>query len=179
MPDQELRSLVRDCIAGNRSAQKRLYDRYAPAAWQTIQRYVTNGDVAGEILNDTFYKVFTRLDQFAFQGVFEGWIRKIAVNTITDQVRKNIRHDRMQGGSLDEEHAWIDNGPVERLTYKELLQFIHELPDTQRTVFNLNVFESLSHREIAALLGINETNSRWYLNSARKRLKEKIAHYMQ
>jgi RNA polymerase sigma-70 factor (ECF subfamily) len=69
----------------------------------------------------------------------------------------------------------VEGDIIGKLGYKELLQLIYQLPDTQRTVFNLFVFEQLSHKEIAENLGINENNSRWHLNDARKRLKEKIS----
>jgi RNA polymerase sigma-70 factor (ECF subfamily) len=67
-----------------------------------------------------------------------------------------------------------DAGGIGKLAYQELLAMIHRLPATQRTVFNLFVFEQYTHREISALLGITENNSRWQLNDARRRLKEQI-----
>jgi len=166
--------LIRECIKGSRAAQKELYDRYAPAAYGVIKRYV-NGDVsrADEILNESFFKVLTKLDQYSFQGAFEGWIRKIVVNTVLDYVRKEMQ----QAGyhkEVEPEDARIESDGVERLSYKELLQLVQALPDVQRTVFNLFVFENYSHKEIAQALQLNENNCRWHLNDARRRLKEKI-----
>ncbi len=151
-----------------------MYDHYAPAAYGVIKRYV-NGDVdkANEILNESFFKVFTKLEQYSFQGAFEGWIRKIVVNTVLDYVRKNLQ----QGGihkEVEPNDAKVESDGVERLSYKELLQLVQSLPDMQRAVFNLFVFENYSHKEIAAALQINENNCRWHLNDARRRLKEKI-----
>src|SRR5689334_10306979 len=90
----DLNILVKECIAENRSAQKKLYDIYSPAAYGVIRRYVYNDEfTAQEILNDAFFKVLTKLGQYSFQGPIEGWIRKIVVNTITDRLRRNIKEE--------------------------------------------------------------------------------------
>ena len=170
----ELAVLIRGCLAQSAGAQKKLYDRYAPAAYGIIKRYLYNDDfTAQEILNDSFYKILTKLDQYTFQGAFEGWVRRIVVNTVTDHLRKNIK-DTAQHKEVQEQDAYVDSGSVENISHKELLNIIQTIPDAQRTVFNLYVFENYSHKEIAALLNLTESNSRWYLNDARKRLKEKI-----
>lgn len=174
----DLAILIRQCIAQSRSAQKKLYDIYAPAAYGTIKRYMNNDEsVAPEILNDAFYKVLTKLDQYTFTGSFEGWIRRIVVNTITDHLRKNLK-PVAQGKELEPGDAYVQAESVEKLSHKELLGLIQTLPDVQRTVFNLYVFENYQHKEIAQVLSIKENNSRWYLNDARKRLKEKITFIM-
>jgi len=171
--DGDLYVLVKECVAGSRSAQKRLYDMYAPKAFGVIRRYVSDNDVlAEEILNDSFYKVLTKLEQYSFQGSFEGWIRRIVINTATDHMRKSISRESHK--ELHPEDATVRSEPVGILAHKELLALVQSLPKAQRTVFNLFVMENYAHKEIAELLNINENNSRWYLNDARRRLKEKI-----
>lgn len=172
----ELSILIRDCIAKSPSAQKKLYDLFAPAAYGVIKRYLYHDEFAAqEVLNDSFYKILTKLDQYSFQGAFEGWIRRIVVNTVTDHLRKNIKAESNK--EVQEDDAYIGSDSVEKISHKELLNIIQSIPDTQRVVFNLYVFENYSHKEIAALLNLTETNSRWYLNDARRRLKEKINLY--
>ena len=175
----ELRILIRDCIAQLPAAQRKLYDTYAPAAYGVIRRYMYNNEhAAQEILNDSFYKVFSKLETYSFQGAFEGWIRRIVVNTVTDHLRKGIKETQC-AKEIQPEDAYVNSDSVERLSSKELLKVIDTLPDTQRLVFNLFVFENYSHKEIGKLLNINENNSRWHLNDARKRLKEKVQHLMK
>jgi RNA polymerase sigma-70 factor (ECF subfamily) len=170
----DLAILVKECIAENRSAQKKLYDIYSPAAYGVIRRYVYNDEfTAQEILNDAFFKVLTKLGQYSFQGPIEGWIRRIVVNTITDRLRRNIKEENNHK-ELQAEDAFIQSESVDRISKKELMQLIHSLPDMQKAVFNLFVFENFSHKEISHLLNLTENNSRWYLNDARRRLKEKI-----
>jgi RNA polymerase sigma-70 factor (ECF subfamily) len=175
MPGEgDLYVLVKECVSGSRIAQKKLYDIYAPRAFGVIKRYVSDNEpLAEEILNDSFYKVLTKLGQYSFQGSFEGWIRRIVINTATDHMRKSISKDSHK--ELHPEDAFVGSEPVGKMSHKELLALVQSLPHAQRTVFNLFVMENYAHKEIAELLNINENNSRWYLNDARRRLKEKIS----
>lgn len=169
----ELHALVKDCISGSRAAQKQLYDLYAPKAFGIIKRYIYDDHLlAEEVLNDSFYKVLTRLEQYSFQGAFEGWIRRIVINTITDHLRKKLGDAPRR--EVQPADAVAADEPVGHIAHKELLQLIQSLPDGQRTVFNLFVIENYAHKEIGDLLGMTESNSRWYLNDARRRLREKI-----
>lgn len=171
---QNLHDLIRECIAQNRTAQKNLYTQYAPLLYGIIKRYTYNSGQADEILNDSFYKILTGLPGFTFKGSFEGWMRRIAINTITDHFRKYTKNEPAYKAEIDNIDVHIKEDAIGKLGYKELLNLIYQLPDTQRAVFNLFVFEDFSHKEIATHLGINENNARWHLNDARRRLKEKI-----
>ena len=170
----ELSLLIRDCIAQSPAAQKKLYERFSPMVYGIIKRYLYKDDTsAGEILNDSFLKIFTKLQQYSFQGAFEGWIRRIVINTLTDHLRKKIKDDR-KFVEVEPEKIMVNSEGLEKLSFKELLVLVQTLPDTQRTVFNLFVFEDYSHKEIAEILNLKENNCRWYLNDARSRLKEKL-----
>lgn len=173
-----LYALIKKCIAQDRKAQKQLYEEYAPLLYGVIKRYTYNRGEADEILNDSFYKIFTSLHSFAFTGSFEGWMRRITVNCITDNFRKYIKNEPAYKLEVENVDVYTNENALGKMGYKELLQKVYELPDTQRAVFNLFVFEQLSHKEIAEHLGISENNSRWHLNDARKRLKEKITTSM-
>lgn len=166
--------LIGECMRGNRKAQKDLYEQYAPLVFGIIRRYVSETVHAQEILNDAFFRIFQKLEQYTFQGAFEGWIRRIAVTQISDHFRKKINHADAGVVTIEEYHAYVDNDITSKLNFQELLKLVHELPDTHRAVFNLYVFENCTHKEIAALLDISDNNSRWHLNDARRRLKEKI-----
>lgn len=166
--------LIRQCIAQNRAAQKKLYDHYAPLIYGIIKRYTYNNSLADEILNDSFYKILTNLQNYSFKGSFEGWIRRIVINTVTDNFRKYMKKEPQYKVEVETTNLQVEGDVIGKIRYKELLALIHELPDTQRTVFNLFVFEQMSHKEISECLGLTENNSRWHLNDARRRLKEKI-----
>lgn len=170
----EISALIRECIAKNRQAQKKLYDRFAPTAYGIIRRYTSHKEMADEILNDAFYKIFTKLDQYGFKGSFEGWMYRVIVHTTTDHLRKYIREKERTDTREIEDTVMMNSNAIQGLAYKELLALVHQLPDTPRTVFNLFVFEQYTHKEIGELLDITEGNSRWHLNSARKQLIDKI-----
>lgn len=172
-PD-ELRVLIKECIASSRVSQKKLYDIYSPAAYGIVRKYIHNNEqIAMELLNEAFFKVFRDLHQYSFQGAFEGWIRKIVVHTVSDYLRKNMKVERMTR-EVQPEDAYVNSEPVSNMSHKELLALIETLPDAQRNIFNLFVFENYSHKEIAKMLDMKQNNCRWHLNDARRRLKEKI-----
>ncbi|HEY9177480.1 MAG TPA: RNA polymerase sigma factor [Flavipsychrobacter sp.] len=171
--------LLQACRAGNRNAQKYLYNQYAPTAYAIIRRYTKQVEIADEILNDAFYKILTKIDSYSGTGSFEGWMRRVVINTVTDHMRKYIRDQQVYHAAEMPEEVYMDDDAAGKLAYKELLAIVHELPDTQRMVFNLHVFEDLKHKEISEALGITEVNSRWHLNDARRRLKEKITSIMK
>ncbi len=173
VPTTDLGVLIKDCLGHSRSAQKKLYDLYAPEAYGIIKKFVYNNEpVAKEILNDAFFKIFRDLGQYSFHGAFEGWIRRIVVNTVTDHFRKTVKDEHHK--ELEAEDVYINSEGIENLSHKELLKIIDTLPEAQREVFNLFVFENYSHKEIAKMLNIKQNNCRWHLNDARRRLKEKI-----
>lgn len=176
--ESELAGLVKDCIAGKRTAQRRFYETYAPAVYNTIKRYLYDDEAAQEILNDTFHKVFMRIHQFSWQGPIEAWMRRIAVNSVTDHIRKYIRHDKIIKQEINDDELYIEERAVTNISFKELVNVTYALPEMHRTVFNLYVFENMSHKEVGKCLAISEGNSRWILNDARKRLKQIITSTM-
>lgn len=170
----ELILLIKLSKANDRKAQQKLYDRYAPTLYAKIRRYVYDASNAGEILNDSFFKILTNLDSFSASGSFEGWIHRITVNTIMDYMRKKIKPGQITYPVTEDYAVPIPETTIGKLAYKEMLTLVHTLPDVHRSVFNLFIFENYSHKEIAIYLDISENNSRWHLNDARRRLKEKI-----
>lgn len=166
--------LIAECKRNERVAQRKLYDTYAAFIFGIIRRYTSDSHIAQEIQSDTFYRIFTKLEQYRFEGAFEGWIRRIAVNTIADYFRRQPPQTASLAEDTNDTAAYAEVDGLSKLAYQELLAMIHDLPFVQRTVFNLFIFEQYSHKEIAALLEITENNSRWHINDARRRLKDKI-----
>lgn len=155
------------CAKGDRTAQKRLYDRLAPKMFAVCLRYMGDRDSAEDILQDGFVTLFSKIDSYSGEGSFEGWARKIFVNTALMSLRKN---DILKQ-SEDIEAAWGLSAPdasaLQRVSYRELLQLVAKLPPGFRTVFNMYVIEGYSHKEIGDALGISENTSRSQLMRAR------------
>lgn len=155
------------CAKGDRTAQKRLCDRLAPKMFAVCLRYMGDRDSAEDILQDGFVTLFSKIDSYSGEGSFEGWARKIFVNTALMSLRKN---DILKQ-SEDIEAAWGLSAPdasaLQRVSYRELLQLVAKLPPGFRTVFNMYVIEGYSHKEIGEALGISENTSRSQLMRAR------------
>ena len=166
--------ILQACRRGDRKAQKQLYDRLAPKMMAVCLRYMGTRDEAEDILQEGFITLFSRLDSYSGEGSFEGWARKIFVNTALMNLRKK---DALKM-SEDLETAWnVSSDGVSQIQsagYHELLKLIAGLPTGYRTVFNLFVVEGYSHKEIAQTLGITEATSRSQLQRARVMLQDKI-----
>lgn len=168
------RELLEACKRGDRTAQKKLYDSLAAKMFAICLRYMGQRDAAEDVLQEGFITLFSRLDSYSGEGSFEGWARKIFVNTALMELRKK---DALKM-SEDLETAWNVSSDgvsqVQSVGYLELLKLIASLPPGYRTVFNLSVIEGYSHKEIAQTLGITEATSRSQLQRARVMLQEKI-----
>ena len=163
------------CRNGDRSAQKKLYDSLAPKMFAVCLRFMGGREAAEDILQEGFITLFSRLDSYSGEGSFEGWARKIFVNTALMSLRKK---DALRGSEdLDAARDIRSDGvtQLQNIGYHELLGLIAGLPDGYRTVFNLSVIEGYSHREIAQALGITEATSRSQLQRARMLLQDKIS----
>ncbi len=170
--------LIRNCIDGDTKAQRQLYENYAPFIKGVILRYISDKETTKDLLNDIFCRIFSKLDIYKPTGSFKGWMRTIAVNMIIDHTRKELKYKDTYATDFVEYDVYVPDDISGKIAYKDLINIIQQLPDTQRTVFNLFVFESLTHRDIATLLGITENNSRWHLSNARKRLQSKLEKLM-
>lgn len=135
-------------------------------------RYCKNYDEAKDILQEGFLKVFSKLEQFNFAGSFEGWVRRIIVNTAIEKFRVQTRNV-----SLDyapESYEELEEEDLPMISAAEMLAMIQDLPAQYKMVFNLYVFEKLQHKEIAEMLGISEGGSKSNLSRARAILQEKV-----
>lgn len=166
------RRLIERCLNGDRAAQKELYGRYAGRMNGICQRYAGNALEAQDILQEGFVRAFQGLYQFRFRGSFEGWLRRIFINTAITLARRELKH--RAGERLDQVNLSSGEGleGLSRLCHKELLELIRQLPPGYRTVFNLYVIDRYSHREIGRLLKISVNTSKSQLSAARKSLRE-------
>ncbi len=158
----------------NNREKEKLYHELAPKMFSVCLRYMENRADAEDVLQDGFITLFSKLDTYSGEGSFEGWARKIFVNTALMSLRKK---DALKM-SDDLETAWNVQSDVttqiQNIGYKELTKMISSLPAGYRTVFNMYVIEGYSHKEISEELGISEATSRSQLMRARIMLQEKI-----
>jgi RNA polymerase sigma-70 factor (ECF subfamily) len=160
---------------GASSSPEEIYQALAPKMMALCLRYMDNREDAEDVLQEGFITLFNKLDSYQGTGSFEGWARKIFVNTALMHLRKTdalgMSDEIEQAYSLFTEEAT----PVQKIGYKELIRLIESLPPDARTVFNMYVIEGYSHKEIAEELGCTEATSRSKLQRARLRLQEMIS----
>lgn len=131
---------------------------------------------ADDILHEAFVKVFTKIKYFRKEGSLEGWIRRTVVNTAINFVKKDARYQQLLESASNERVLQNANSDIyQMLTHEELLKMIQELPPGYRTVFNLNVLEGYTHKEIGQMLNISDNTSKSQLTRARQVLQKKIA----
>ncbi|WP_207429728.1 RNA polymerase sigma factor [Pedobacter sp. SYSU D00535] len=165
--------LLEGCRRGERRAQELLYKMLASRMLGVCTRYAKDRYEAEDMLQIGFVKVFQKVKEFRGEGSFEGWIRRIMVNSAIEVYRKNQRMlDVVDINEVyDVQQVTFDMNGLET---KDLLRLIQQLPAGYKLVFNLYAIEGYSHKEIADQLGITEGASKSQLSRARAVLKEKI-----
>ena len=166
-----LKDLIYRCKKQDRTAQEELYRLYAAKLFGLCLKYSGNRQEAEDNLQDGFVTIFEKIDQFKDQGSFEGWMKRILVNTALQKHRQQKVYGITNEDQIAEEEVEIE---TEEVSVSYLLECIQNLPDRYRQVFNMYVMDGYSHKEISNLLNISEGTSKSNLARARMALKEEI-----
>lgn len=169
----ELDELIRLCIKKHRKAQSELFRMYKDKLFTLCLKYCKNSAEAEDHLQDSFIKIFQNIDRYRHKGSFEGWMKRIVINSAIDRYKKD-----MYMHPIDEERTTIADTQVANsdldIPLSTLMQFIQELPERYRLVFNLYQLDGYAHQEIAAMLSISVGTSKSNLHRAKQILKERI-----
>jgi RNA polymerase sigma factor (sigma-70 family) len=166
--------LMEGCKRGDRQSQEQLYNKLHSKMYGVCLRYARDNFEAEDILQTGFIKLFSKLDYFNGVGSFEGWVRKIMVNTAIEHYRKN-KYISCSIDISENVNSYASAVYQDGLEAKDLMRLIMKLPASYRIVFNMFAIEGYSHQEIAKELGISEVLSRTQLSRARAILKEKVS----
>jgi RNA polymerase sigma factor (sigma-70 family) len=176
--------LIHGCVKQDRACQKLLYERYHGKMMAVCLRYAKNRDEAKDIMNEAFMKVYGNLRNFGHTGSFEGWVRRIMVNTAIDHLRKN-RHEYLIVNTVYANHVAVtraeevdDEDIFKDIRQEDIIRAIQELSPAYRTVFNLFVMEEFTHKEIAEKLDISEGTSKSNLAKAKFNLKKNLSQFI-
>lgn len=169
--------LLHQVIDGDPKAQRELYERYAGHAMSVCLRYIADRDAVMDVMQDAFVKVFTSIQMFHYrgEGSLKAWVLRIAANESLNYLRRNKRltfSEELPELADEGDHPDVDGVPME-----QLLQMIGSLPVGYRTVFNLYVFEGMSHKEIATELNIRENSSASQFLRAKRMLANMIKEW--
>ncbi|MEO0583505.1 MAG: sigma-70 family RNA polymerase sigma factor [Bacteroidota bacterium] len=166
-------ALIRGCVKQDPHAQRELYDLFAPRMLVVCYRYAASAAEAEDILQEGFIKVYQSIKKYKDRGSFEGWIRRIMINTAIDILRKERHaHHQLELNETITEDDQED--ALDQLEAEYVLDVIQGLPDGYRMVFNLYAIEGYSHAEIGKKLQISESTSRSQYTRARSMLKRKL-----
>lgn len=170
--------LIAGCIAGDRKMQEELYNRFASKMYAVCVRYANNADDAQDLLQEGFIKVYKNLHRFRAEGSFEGWVRRVFINSSIEHYRK--KQAKLTTVSDKEENTIEDSdiSALDSLAERDIINLIQDLSPGYRTVFNLYVIEGYSHKEIGELLGISEGTSKSQLARAKSILQKKVTQYL-
>lgn len=166
-----LKKLIKQCKKQEISAQKSLYDLYADKLFSLSLKYSKNYAEAQDNLQDAFIKIFEKIEQYQHKGSFEGWMKRIVINTTLQKYRHQKVFELINEEALQAKEVYVEE---DEISLSFLLECIQSLPNRYRLVFNLYVMDGFSHREIAEKLNISEGTSKSNLSRARDILKRKI-----
>ena len=174
-------SIIRGCLQKDKKSEYLLYKQSFSLLMKVCYRYTSNKDDAMDFVNRGFLKILNNLDKYDFQHPYEAWIRRIMVNVIIDEFRKNKSYKEHvymaehQDLATFQSNTYSINDGEQNLFASEIMNLVQQLPAMAREVLNLYVFDGYSHKEIGEMMGISEAASKWHLFNARNILKEKIS----
>lgn len=169
-----LNQLIENCKINDTKAQGELYKLFSSKLFSVCLKYSKNYVEAEDNLQDAFLTIFDKIEQYKSKGSFEGWLKRITINTVLQRYRNEKVFDIINENTIEDVELEVDD---ENLSIDYLLQIIQELPDRYRLVFNLYVLDGYSHKEIADMLKINVGTSKSNLARARQILKQTIENY--
>ncbi len=167
--------IIEGCLKNNRKTQKLLYEMYASKFLGMCMRYAKDKQEAEDILQDGFLKIFGRISQFSGIGSFEGWMKRIIINTAITNYRQNLKHYYKQSIDDVNETDFEITSVEQEYSLEELLKVVQDLPPGYRMVFNMFAIEGFQHKEIAQMMGVDVTTSKSQYSRARKLLRSKLA----
>lgn len=169
-----LNQLIENCKINDTKAQGELYKLFSGKLFAICLKYSRNYAEAEDNLQDAFLTIFKKIEQYKNKGSFEGWLKRITVNTVLQRYRKEKVFDIINEDAIEDVELEVDEDTV---SIDYLLKIIQELPDRYRLVFNLYVLDGYSHKEIADMIEINVGTSKSNLARARLILKQTIEEY--
>lgn len=169
-----LEQLIHKCKANDTKAQTELYQLFSSKLFSVSLKYSSSYAEAKDNLQDAFITIFSKIKQYKNKGSFEGWLKRITINTVLQRYRSQKVFDIINEEAIVDQNIEIEDDEVD---IDFLLQCIQELPDRYRLVFNLYVLDGYSHKEIADMLDITTGTTKSNLARARQLLKEKIEEY--
>lgn len=164
--------IIEGCRKGDAASQRELYERFSSVMYAICCRYIKDRAAAQDVMHDGFITVFTKVGEYRGEGSFEGWCKRIFVNTALGYLRK--KNPLAESDDITEVR-WLEShqsDAIEKMSGLEVMELIDQLPDGYKTILNLYAIEGYSHKEIGEMMGISENTSRSQYSRARSKLME-------
>ncbi len=171
-----LEDIIQKCQDGNSGAQTALYHLFSAKMYGVCLRYAKDSAEAEDIMQEGFIRVYSKISQFESKGSFEGWMRRIMINTALEKFRKQDRLYPVEEMKVFESTEFVEE-TISSITANDLLRIIQELPPRYKMVFNLFAIEGYSHLEIAEMMNISEGTSKSNLSRARVILQKSVSEH--
>lgn len=169
----EIDKLIFKCIRNDRQSQKQFYMLTADKLMNVSRRYTKDINDAKDILQNAYIKIFKNLKTFDNEkGNLDSWLTKIVINEALQLIRKNTRQAIREQKSNEQFEELSTPEVISRLQAEDVMKLMAQLPDGYRIVFNMNIVEGYSHKEIALKLNITESTSRSQLTRAKRMLRD-------
>ncbi len=172
-----IEEIRKGCVAGKLKAQEALYRMFSAKLYAICIRYAGNADDAQDVLQDGFIKIFQKMHQYSGTGSFEGWMKRIMINTALERYRSKYHLYTVHSDDNGKLERQDENDIIDNISANELMSFIQELTPQYRLVFNMYAIEGYSHKEIAEALSISEGTSKSNLSRARFVLQQRIKNH--
>lgn len=170
--------IIKGCVNGERSFQKSLYEHFASKMLGVCMRYAKDKSEAEDMLQEGFLKVFQNINKFKNEGSFEGWVRRIMIFTAINVYKYRLRKYK-EDLDREEYDAPYNDGIIDKISAKEIMMLIHQMPEGYKVIFNLYAIEGYTHKEIGQMLSIAEGTSKSQYSRARQFLQQALAKHYQ
>ena len=169
------KQIIEGCKNRSRKAQKMLFDKYSPMLFPICMRYTKSKQEAEDLLQESFIKIFSNIEHYDEIGTFEGWLKRIVINSAISIHKQNFKyyfHENVDELNIEDEFE--PETPDFDYSLSDLMKIINELPDGYRIIFNMAVIEDYKHKEIADILDIDIGTSKSQLSRAKKMLQKRL-----
>jgi RNA polymerase sigma-70 factor (ECF subfamily) len=169
------KEVIQGCLNSNRVAQRKVYETYYPVMLAIVRRYIKDEEEALDVLNQGYIKIFKKIDQYHPENSFEGWCKRIIINTALDHLRSSKRYkDLFSFDAIMPSSGQVYNDGINNMSVQELMEIIDTISPISKVVFNMFAIDGYSHKEIADHLNMSVGTSKWHLSSARKQIQTKL-----
>ena len=182
LSEKDLKDCINGCKNNNRTSQRKIYEYLYSPMMIVCLRYASDKQEASDILQDAFLKVFDKIGLYNDDGSFEGWVRRIIVNTSIDAIRKKKKEILTEDTSLYQDVKLEEDDittPYDNIEINDVVLAMQNLSPVYQAVFNMYVMDGMTHQEIANKLEISVGTSKSNLSKARQKIKKLLIEKLQ